>query len=129
MASFSAFPNSGSVPLVVSFDASNSLDSDGIIVSYRWEFGDGTNAIGETQAHTYELPGAYTVTLAVTDNDGEEASASQAIQVDQAGITASFVANPTSGELFLGVDFDASDSVDPDGESITYAWSLSLIHI
>jgi len=124
VASFSAFPNSGSAPLAVSFDASNSLDNDGIIVSYRWEFGDGTTRMGKTQEHTYELPGAHTVTLTVTDNDGEEASASQAILVAQAAITASFVANPTSGESPLNVNFDASASSDPNGESLTYAWSF-----
>jgi len=124
VADFSAFPNSGSAPLVVSFDASSSSDTNGIIVAYRWEFGDGATGSGKVRTHTYELPGAYTATLTVTDNHGAEASASQAIQVAQAAITASFVANPTSGESPLSVDFDASGSFDPGGESITYAWSF-----
>ena len=124
VASFSAFPNSGSAPLVVTFDASSSSDSDGIIAAYRWEFGDGTTAAGKTQTHTYDLPGAYTVVLTITNNDGEEALASQVIQVGQAAITASFVANPTSGEQPLSVDFDASASVDQEGQSITHTWSF-----
>jgi len=124
LAEFSAFPNSGSAPLVVLFDASSSSDTDGIIVSYRWAFGDGATGSGKVKTHTYELPGAYTATLTVTDNHGAEESASQAIQVAQAAITASFVAKPTSGESPLSVDFDASGSFDPGGESITYAWSF-----
>lgn len=124
VASFSVFPNSGSAPLVVSFDASSSSDNDGIIVTYRWAFGDGTTGVGKTQAHTYELPGEYITRLTVTDDDGAKDSTIQTIQVDQAVVTASFVANPTSGESPLGVDFDASGSFDPDGESITYAWSF-----
>jgi len=124
VADFFVFPESGSAPLVVSFDASSSSDTDGIIVAYQWEFGDGTTGSGKTRAHTYGLPGAYTAILTVTDNHGVEESASQAIQVAQAAITASFVANPTSGESPLSVGFDASGSFDPDGESITYAWSF-----
>ena len=122
VASFSVFPNSGSAPLVVSFDASSSSDTSGIIVAYQWEFGDGTTGSGKVKTHTYELPGEYIARLTVTDDDGTKDLTIQTIQVDQAAITASFVANPTSGESPLNVDFDASGSFDPDGESITYAW-------
>jgi len=124
VASFSVFPNSGSAPLVVSFDASSSSDTSGIIVAYQWEFGDGTTGSGKVKTHTYELPGEYTARLTVTDDDGAKDLTIQTIQVDQAAITASFVANPTSGESPLSVDFDASGSFDPDGQSITYAWSF-----
>ena len=124
VASFSAFPNSGSAPLTVWFDALGSSDAGGTIVAYRWEFGDGATATGRTQVHTYVLPGAYSVTLTVTDNHRDEASATQAIQVEQAAITASFVANPLSGEAPLIVNFDASGSFDPAGRSISYAWSF-----
>jgi PKD repeat protein len=122
VASFSVFPNSGSAPLVVSFDASSSSDTSGIIVAYQWEFGDGITGSGKVKTHTYKLPGQYTARLTVTDDDGAKDLTIQTIQVHQAAITASFVANPTSGESPLSVDFDASSSFDPDGESITYAW-------
>ena len=124
VADFFVFPDSGSAPLVVSFDASSSSDTGGIIVAYQWEFGDETTGSGKTKTHTYELPGEYIARLTVTDDDGAKDSTIQTIQVDQAAITASFVANPTSGESPLSVDFDASDSFDPDGQSITYTWSF-----
>ena len=124
VASFSVFPNSGSAPLVVSFDASSSSDTTGIIVAYQWEFGDETTGAGKVKTHTYKLPGQYTARLTVTDDDGAKDLTIQIIQVDQAAITASFVANPTSGESPLSVNFDASGSFDPGGESITYAWSF-----
>jgi PKD repeat protein len=122
VASFSVFPNSGSAPLVVSFDASSSSDTTGIIVAYQWEFGDETTGAGKVKTHTYELPGEYTARLTVTDDDGAKDLTIQTIQVDQAAITASFIANPMSGESPLSVDFDASGSFDPEGESITYTW-------
>ena len=59
----------------VSVDASESYDSDGTIVSYLWDFGDGNTATGVTAAHAYSTVGDYTVTLTVTDNDGDSTSA------------------------------------------------------
>ncbi len=55
---------------VVSLDGSNSTDPDGTIVSYMWDFGDGSVGVGVNNAHVYRTPGTYTVTLTVTDNFG-----------------------------------------------------------
>ncbi len=52
------------------FDASDSYDVDGEIVSYEWDFGDGTVAQGMLAEHTYTALGTYEVTLTVTDGDG-----------------------------------------------------------
>jgi len=57
----------------VSFDASESSDSDGIVVSYRWDFGDGDTADGKTVQHTFS-PGEYSVRLTVHDDMGKKAS-------------------------------------------------------
>jgi len=59
----------------ISFDASESYDPDGTIVSYSWDFGDGTTATGIIVSHAYEDNGSYIVTLTVTDNDGATDSA------------------------------------------------------
>ena len=47
---------------VLGFDASNSSDNVGI-VSYEWDFGDGTNGTGLTLNHTYTEAGIYTITM------------------------------------------------------------------
>jgi PKD repeat protein len=65
-----AAPTSGTVPLVVSFDGSASSDSDGSVVSYAWDFGDGNTGTGPTTSHTYTTPGTFTATLTVTDDEG-----------------------------------------------------------
>lgn len=63
------------------FDASGSYDLDGAIISYHWDFGDGTTGTGISLAHNYENPGTYTVILTVTDNNGEEYSKTMIVNV------------------------------------------------
>jgi PKD repeat protein len=63
-------------------NGSASTDSDGSIVAYDWSFGDGGVATGPTPTtHVYATPGAYVVTLAVTDNNGLQTSATQVVNV------------------------------------------------
>jgi PKD repeat protein len=70
-AALTATPTSGFAPLTVVFSAASSSDADGSIVSYAWNFGDGSSqASGTTVQHLYGAPGAYTATLTVTDNAG-----------------------------------------------------------
>ncbi len=126
-ASFTATPTSGITPLTVSFNASSSSDSDGNIINYAWDFGDGSNDSGITTIHTYENSGDYTVQLIITDNNSATNSTTNNITVTEAPNqppTASFTANPTSGIAPLEVAFDASNSSDSDGSIISYAWDF-----
>jgi len=52
----------------VHFNASDSYDSDGSIVDFSWDFGDGQNATGAVVDHQYASDGTFTVTLTVTDD-------------------------------------------------------------
>jgi len=54
---------------VVPFSAASSSDNVGI-VSYEWDFGDGTTGTGVAPKHTYEAEGDYIVTLTVRDAAG-----------------------------------------------------------
>ena len=55
----------------LTFDGSKSYDLDGIIESYKWDFGDGTSANGSIQTHVYAADGNYTLSLTVTDDVGK----------------------------------------------------------
>ncbi|MBD0282833.1 MAG: PKD domain-containing protein [Thermoleophilaceae bacterium] len=70
VAAFTATGGTAGAP--VQFDATGAMDPDGSIVRYDWDFGDGTVLPdgGPTPAHVYTVPGTYTVTLVVTDNEG-----------------------------------------------------------
>ncbi len=81
-AAFSMNPPTGMAPLQVNFDGSVSSDPDGSIVSYRWDFGDGSpNASGQTVMHTYTATGILTVNLTVEDDQGVQHSFSKTITV------------------------------------------------
>jgi PKD repeat protein len=72
-------PTSGAPPLAVTADASGSTDPDFTkISSYRFDFGDGTPAIGPqtnaTVTHTYSNAGTYPLTVTVTDSGGLSSS-------------------------------------------------------
>lgn len=67
--------------LSATLDGTGSSDSDGSVVSWSWDFGDGNTASGPTAAHTYAADGTYTVALTVTDDDGATAQTSQDLTV------------------------------------------------
>jgi PKD repeat protein len=75
---------------VVQFDGSGSYDPDGTIVSYEWDFGDGTSVTltNPFTSHTYVAIGTYTVILTVTDNDGATAADTCLVTVIQNPSTA-----------------------------------------
>lgn len=66
----------------VRLDASESYDPNGEILSYEWDFGDGKTGYGETKEHIYQRAGDYTITLTVTDNDGNTAQTTQQVSFE-----------------------------------------------
>ncbi len=106
----------------VSFDGSASSDSDGEIISYHWDFNDGSESTEIKPSHKYSTAGTYTVTLEITDDDGLKDTDTVTISVSaQQDPVADAGTDQTinSGE---SVTLDASDSYDTDGTIDAYEW-------
>src|SRR5215831_18846408 len=70
---FQADPRRGGVPLTVHFTDT----SDGTIVAYRWDFGDGATSSARHPTHTYASAGKFDVTLSVMDDQGRDDAKTQ----------------------------------------------------
>ncbi|MGP3981403.1 PKD domain-containing protein [Streptomyces sp. KR80] len=58
------------------FDASGSTDPEGMPMTYKWDFGDGTSGTGVKVEHAYSSKDAkYTVMLTVSDDKGQTGTA------------------------------------------------------
>jgi endoglucanase len=130
VAAISANPVTGDEPLSVSFDASGSSDSDGSVVAYDWDFGDGSTGSGVSLTHTFEKAGSYIATLTVTDDEGATGQATITIVVTDPEQCAgneppqiSLSASPQTGDAPLTVSFDAS-ATDPDGDQLSFNWDF-----
>ena len=102
VASFTRSPASGPAPLAVFFDGALSSDSDGAVVSYLWQFGDGSTASGVTATHEFASVGTHSVTLTVTDDRGGEAETVRNVVVTEEG------AAPTVGTKVGNLAVDVS---------------------
>ncbi len=111
---------------VIYFDASESYDPDGYIVSYFWNFGDGTSITSPDALanHVYLDDGVYTVTLTVLDNDGSTATATSSKTVSNRSPVASFTEDKTTVLTGETISFDASSSEDSDGSVISQLWDF-----
>jgi PKD repeat protein len=69
------------------FDGSGSMDPDGAIVSYDWDFGDGNSSNSQIPTHLYAASGTYSVSLTVTDDQGATNVSSQEVTVDDGTAT------------------------------------------
>lgn len=125
-AAFSYSPESPAVGAWVQFNASSSFDSDGTIVDYSWDFGDGTTESGASVWHRFTSSGAYSVTLTVRDDDGATDRATQSIQVGPTNQppVATFTLSPTAPAPGTWVRFDATSSFDPDGSISSFQWDF-----
>ena len=107
----------------VTFDASNSYDPDGVIVSYEWDFdNDGVaDATGVIVSHVFENAGVYNVSLTVTDNDGLQARDYVTVIVGNVVPIVTISAQPQEGYAPLEVQFNCSAL---GNEPFDYSWDF-----
>ena len=101
----------------------------GDIVSYEWDFGDGTTAVGDTVVHAYNSARSYQVELVVTDDEGESATCTDITIGIRVPLTppvievCSLAIGNESSRAPLPVNFFAV-ARDLDGGQVEYAWDF-----
>jgi PKD repeat protein len=135
VAALSADVSSGNKPLIVTFNATASMDPDGAITDYEWDF-DGDGIYGEAGPEadnagdptplpfTYTSVGSFAAKVRVTDNDDGKDSETLTITVSNSPPIADLQANVTEGDAPFDVSFDASASSDPGGSITDYEWDF-----
>lgn len=110
----------------ITFNASASQDTDGVILTYLFQFGDGTNVTSLTPVveHAYFSPGSYLATLTVTDDDGNKSAPVSLVVTANIPPVPVAVATPTSGTLATEFQFNGSNSWDPDGTVVNFTWDF-----
>lgn len=119
---FAFSPSSPTVQAPVSFTASA---SGGVApYSFIWSFGDGTSAIGNNVTHTYSSPGAYNVTMTLTDSIGSTSKTSSLVTVQSSGPPVVTVSSPTPNPASTGatvnLSFGISSSTNVTGVSVNW---------
>jgi glucose/arabinose dehydrogenase len=129
----SATPNSGLAPLSVAFSSAGSVDPDGDVVTYQWDFGDGTaSSTVANPTYTYTKAGVYTATLTLTDSKGALArktvtvtANNRAPSVSIVSPTADFLYQPGQKILVVGTSTDPEDGPLP---ASAYTYDIILHH-
>ena len=114
----------GYPPLEIAFDGSASQGVEAPIVSYHWDFDDGDTVESAAATHSFVNRGTYVVVLTVTDADGLIGSTAKTVQVLNRIPHADFRISPFGAPRDYPVQFDASESNDPDGEIVSYLWDF-----
>jgi PKD repeat protein len=119
-------PYTGDEGSAIVFDGSESSDPDGTIVSYEWDFGDGTTGTGSNPTHAYADNKEYTVTLTVTDDDGDIDTGTTTATISNVAPTAD------AGGLYEGyagqaVTFAGSATDSGTVDVLTYEWDFDYV--
>lgn len=130
-------PYSGQEEQSLSLSAAASSDPDGDVLTYTWNFGDGSPAaaLGNSPSttHIYSCGGNFIATVTVSDGRGGTAGASANVSVAEVNdIPVAVPGGPYSGSVAKSVAFDASASWDdenrcqarPLNADLTYFWTF-----
>ncbi|WP_413663154.1 ExeM/NucH family extracellular endonuclease [Microbulbifer sp. CNSA002] len=98
----------------------SSVDTDGTIVSWAWDFGDGTTSTEQNPSHSYDAAGTYSVILQVEDDRGAISTVEQLVPVEEVvDLRADFKVHT----FLRWVWIEERSSYDGDG-NLSYEWDF-----
>ncbi len=105
------------------FFTDNSYSADSI-VSYDWDFGDGTTQSGPNPVHVYSANGTYTVCLTITSASACTDTYCSTIAIQNGGTQcfANFSSTPILGTTM--VDFIDNSTADSGATIVSYSWDF-----
>lgn len=107
-ASFTVEPDEGYAPLTVTVNAAASSDPDGEIVSYWWDFADGTALVsGQLSDHVYSEVGVFAISLTVEDDRGATSIATMTVTVLEPPVHQPVTYHYTTGDQPTGSELAA----------------------
>jgi len=126
-------PYSGRVNSEITFDASDSFDSDGNVIGYQWDWtNDGVYdtswLVAATTSHAYSGAGTYTVKLQVKDDGGKTDVDTAQVTItdeDQKPTAKIITINPSETTYGILVYFHGLGK-DVQGTIIAYSWRSSI---
>ena len=98
-----------------------SIDEDGEIVGWQWDFGDGNTSVLQNPSHRYADDGTYIVKLTVTDDKGASAEKQMIIEVFNDPPTSAFTTDIEKPKINEEITF-TSLAIDEDGTIVNYTW-------
>ena len=125
-ASFVVNPSSPIVGQTIFFNAATSAAGTGHrIVSYEWNFGDGSTKSGSNVSKSYSTAGIYSVVLTITDEVGQTAQTVNSVTVGASAASAAFTYSPTDPSVGTTINFNGSDSKGEGTNPIVrYVWDF-----
>jgi PKD repeat protein len=96
-------------------------DADGDVLTYNWNFGDGTTGPGGSASHVYASAGTFTATLTVNDGRTDSAPATTTVAVTNRPVA--IPGGPYTGAQGVPIAFNGSGT-DLDGDPLTYRWTF-----
>jgi PKD repeat protein len=92
-----------------------STDTDGTIVGWDWDFGDGNGSTAQNPSHVYAAGGTYAVTLTVTDDDGATDTAGGSVTpVEPGAFTLTATGRKERGLQKTDLSWDGATTTDVD---------------
>jgi PKD repeat protein len=116
----------------VTLDGSGSFDPDQENISYVWTIasapaGSSAVLVNPESAQPYfdiDAAGDYVISLVVTDTNGNQSLADTVTISTENSPPVASAGNDSTVHVGATVTLDGSSSYDPDGDDLSYAWSL-----